>query len=267
MMETRSAGQLHFTGHLSIPSTYVQQTDFPFPESVGDVASSGRSLRWHLPSGRIHHRLILSDPGCRVVFRMNTTRLHGPLRRAEHKTLREEGWGVLVRFLPAATRILTKIPAPILLNRDFPCHESPEEEVRLVMDAPGLNAGPLESALLDWLCSLQDHVDESGRLVNRIVAATQTDGEVNTVAQLAERFGMSPRTLHRTVWRHTGLNPHWLIERRRLLAALVALEQEPATPLAALAVDLGFSDQAHFTRRFRHMLGLTPSELQQLYRN
>lgn len=265
-MEARPSGKHHFTGHLSAPSPHVEQEDFAFPEAVGKVATYGRSVRWALPAGQVHERLFLSDPGCRVVFRQAATRLLGPLRRAERTTLHGTGWSVHVRFLPAATKVLTKIPPPVLLNRDFPCHESPDHEVRQAMQGPGPDGEQLQAALLGWLCSIQNHVDDSGRLVNRIVAAAGNDPEISTVAQLADRFSMSPRTLLRTVWRHTGLNPHWLLERRRLHSALVALEQEPETPLAALAIDLGFSDQAHFTRRFRHMLGFTPTELQQLYR-
>jgi transcriptional regulator GlxA family with amidase domain len=45
---------------------------------------------------------------------------------------------------------------------------------------------------------------------------------------------------------------------RRIEAARTALESDPRTDLASLAVDLGFCDQAHFSKVFRRICGTTP---------
>ena len=43
----------------------------------------------------------------------------------------------------------------------------------------------------------------------------------------------------------------------------MALADE-ARPLSAIAFATGFSDQAHFTRRFKEMLGLPPGQYRRL---
>lgn len=48
------------------------------------------------------------------------------------------------------------------------------------------------------------------------------------------------------------------VARRRIEAAQHALCQDPWLDLAALAADLGFCDQAHFSNVFRRVSGTTP---------
>lgn len=50
------------------------------------------------------------------------------------------------------------------------------------------------------------------------------------------------------------------VARRRIEAALHALDKDPWIDLAALAADLGFCDQAHFSNVFRRVSGTTPKK-------
>lgn len=100
-------------------------------------------------------------------------------------------------------------------------------------------------------------MDEEGLLVNTVVETVEAGAQLLRVAQLCERFGMTERTLQRLTQRRLGLSPKWLIRRRRLHEAAGRL-RDPATELAALAADLGYTDQAHLTRDFRAATGLTP---------
>ncbi|AZO79279.1 MULTISPECIES: AraC family transcriptional regulator [unclassified Bosea (in: a-proteobacteria)] len=75
---------------------------------------------------------------------------------------------------------------------------------------------------------------------------------------LAELVGMSQSHFSHAFKASTGLPPHqWQLKARiergqRLLAA-------GDRPLTEIAADAGFSDQAHFTRVFRRMVGETPA--------
>jgi AraC family transcriptional regulator len=55
-----------------------------------------------------------------------------------------------------------------------------------------------------------------------------------------------------------GVPPHAYMLRRRIeLASRLMIES--TTPLIEIALKCGFSDQAHFTRRFRQLTGATPA--------
>lgn len=75
------------------------------------------------------------------------------------------------------------------------------------------------------------------------------------VAAAAE---LSPAYLIRTFRRAVGMPPYsWLLQLRIATAKKLLAN---GTPFAAIAFELGFSDQSHFTRRFRSTTGLTPGE-------
>jgi AraC-like DNA-binding protein len=47
----------------------------------------------------------------------------------------------------------------------------------------------------------------------------------------------------------------------RFAAAVERLRAAPEVPLAALAAEAGYADQAHFTHETRDLSGLTPAQL------
>ncbi len=115
------------------------------------------------------------------------------------------------------------------------------------------------AAVEDALASLLP-VDEEGLLVNAIVEYVEGDPRVQRVSQVCEKFDISERSLQRLTARRIGLTPKWLVQRRRLHEAAERLSSAEPPDLARVAVDLGYADQAHFTRDFRTVTGLTPGE-------
>jgi AraC family transcriptional regulator len=57
----------------------------------------------------------------------------------------------------------------------------------------------------------------------------------------------------------TGVSPMMCVEQNRIRKAQALIKEEQLS-LAAIAVEVGFADQSHFTRRFRLHVGCTPSD-------
>lgn len=72
-----------------------------------------------------------------------------------------------------------------------------------------------------------------------------------------QKPGVSLRPLQRHFLRYVGVNPKWVIQRYRLHEAAERLKAGPVD-LASLALELGYFDQAHFTRDFRAIVGMSP---------
>lgn len=78
------------------------------------------------------------------------------------------------------------------------------------------------------------------------------------ITMTSRSIGVSERTLERLVQRTTARTPmFWkaLARVRRCAQAMAVLDE----PLAQLASDYGYADQAHMNREFKRWFGVTPS--------
>jgi AraC-like DNA-binding protein len=80
--------------------------------------------------------------------------------------------------------------------------------------------------------------------------------ERTTLGQAGERLGVSPSHLVRSFTGTFGIAPHRYLTARRIDAARKHLLD--GEPIALVAADVGFYDQAHFTRQFRRHVGTPP---------
>lgn len=82
-----------------------------------------------------------------------------------------------------------------------------------------------------------------------------------SLTQLAEQVALSPYYLLRAFRAEVGMPPHAYLESVRIRHAqrLIAA----GNPLAAIAAEVGFSSQSHFTHRFKQLIGVTPGQYAQ----
>ena len=80
-----------------------------------------------------------------------------------------------------------------------------------------------------------------------------------SVPPIAAMAGMSSRTFERFCKRHFGFTAGKLLRRRRFLLSLGKYMLDPSMKWIS-AVDTHYSDQAHFIREFRAIMGMSPSQ-------
>jgi AraC-like DNA-binding protein len=91
-----------------------------------------------------------------------------------------------------------------------------------------------------------------------------TDGAVS-VAQLCAELGCSRRHLSARFGDEVGLGPKAVARILRFRRATALLDDRRRAPtLADVAAISGFADQAHLTREFRAMAGVTPGAFRNL---
>jgi AraC-like DNA-binding protein len=91
------------------------------------------------------------------------------------------------------------------------------------------------------------------------------DGHTS-VAGLCATLALSERQLRRRFDNAAGYGPKTMQRVLRFRKVLAQLTVAPQADLATLAVQIGYSDQAHLTRETRRLAGLTPSVLAQALR-
>ena len=112
-----------------------------------------------------------------------------------------------------------------------------------------------DAFLLDRLPGRDERYDE----VLAIVRDIQDDPALTSVELAARRSAMSVRSLQRLFRRYVGVGPKWVLQRARLHDAVTRIDSGRAGDLAALALELGWFDQAHFTRDFSALVGQSPA--------
>lgn len=80
------------------------------------------------------------------------------------------------------------------------------------------------------------------------------------VSQVALRLGLSPRTLERRFSSQVGISPKRFARVDRLQKVLRAVRRPSKPDWCALAVEHGYTDQAHLIHDFRDLADITPSE-------
>jgi AraC-like DNA-binding protein len=81
-------------------------------------------------------------------------------------------------------------------------------------------------------------------------------GEQVHLDEIAAAAGLPPFRLFRAFSRETGMTPHEYQRQARVRRAQQMIRH--GGKLSAIAAATGFADQAHLTRTFRRMLGVTP---------
>lgn len=100
--------------------------------------------------------------------------------------------------------------------------------------------------------------DERGRLATLMAWVRRHPRESHTIASLARRASMSPRTLQRQFRETVGLSPQQWLLRERIGLAKELLETGRAA-LPKVAEQAGFRSDESFRRHFRRLVGTSPA--------
>ena len=125
-----------------------------------------------------------------------------------------------------------------------------------VIETP--DVATMVAALEDYLAALHPEPDPVVEQVRALVAVAEEDRRLTRAEALADRGAMSLRSLQRLFTEYVGTGPKWVISRFRIFDAAAAAHSGEVVDWAALAVELGFADQAHLVRAFTAVVGTPP---------
>ncbi|MET0793175.1 MAG: helix-turn-helix transcriptional regulator [Polyangiaceae bacterium] len=117
------------------------------------------------------------------------------------------------------------------------------------------------NALEEWLLARAAGIDLEPTAA--VLAATRLveTGGLGTVTELADGVGLSVRQLERQFREQVGMSPKSLARLTRFEVAQRRIFEGRELSFTRLAHDLGYADQAHFTREFRAFAEQSPSRV------
>jgi AraC-like DNA-binding protein len=217
-------------------------------------------VRWDL-GGETFTQEILPHPSVNLVSEPGLIAVWGiPLGRSPHH-LAGSGMAVGTKFAPGAFSGFIDTPASKLNGR-----------VVALADLFGDTGAQLEHELVRCAGNPHAHIEAVERFLRErrpapdprhelVMSATRAilaAPQGTTVAELADRFGVSRRTLQRLFREYVGVGPKWVLKRYRMHEAAERIAAGEVEDHASLALELGYYDQAHFIRDFSAQIGRSP---------
>lgn len=113
------------------------------------------------------------------------------------------------------------------------------------------------SLIEEFLLAREQEREPDALVLAALRAIREARGSIR-VGALAAQLGISQDRLEKRFRRVVGSSPRQFAKLVRLRSAIAAYQ--PGQSLARLAADVGYSDQPHFIREFRSVLGVPPQQ-------
>ena len=227
------------------------------------------SVRWDRTGQPPFRSEVLSHPSVNVSvesgdrprfgFALPAVLVHGVVTRRFVVDLVGVGRVTAAKFRPGGFRAFTRV-LPTRNSVTLLRGELGLDPDRLRADVLAEDDDADRTAVLDAaLAPLAPEPDPAYLDLLAVLDAMIDDRSLVRVDQVAELAATSTRSLQRAFATYVGVSPKAVLARYRLQDAAALIDAGQVDDLAALAADLGWFDQAHFSRDFRAVVGTTPS--------
>jgi AraC-like DNA-binding protein len=241
------------------------------PEDLATWVEHLWTVTWALPPGATYRSQVLTHPAVHLAVEwgdqphrgiaMPASLLHGVVTRTFDIDLAGTGGVVGVRFRPGGFGAFTGSAVAQWTDRVVALRSvfgpAADELTTSVLVERSL-AGQAERMHAFLARRIPDRVDRAYDELLGVVSVVLHDRSITTVAAMTAATGVSARTLQRLFRRYVGVGPKWVLQRFRLHDAVASIDAGEVEDLAALAVELGWYDQSHFSRDFADVVGVPP---------
>ena len=215
-------------------------------------------VRWNLPPDGTYESKTLAYPAVNIVISDEGAHIGGPTLDTFSYTLVGSGVVYGVLFTPAGFSTIFEGSLKMLTNKKIAA-----DAIAWLKDVnlPHIYHQADQDAV-DYLDAafkkLSPQLNEKAIRINQIFDSIRSDRSLTRVADLCRRFSVSERVLQQWFSQYVGVTPKWTIMRYRMQDAADLLYADPARSLTEIALELGYVDQAHFSRDFKRIIGISP---------
>jgi AraC-like DNA-binding protein len=221
-------------------------------------------VSWDRRGREPYEQWVLPYPSVNLTFKPGRCRIVGVPRGRFSEVLTGAARVFGVRFRPGGFRAFLDAPVASITDRIVSVESvfgpSGTDLATAVLAADDRAAADLlDQFLVEFLVGRSAGPDPALEQVTAIVDRIAADPAPLRVDDLATEFDLNVRQLQRLFAEYIGVGPKWTIRRYRLHEAAGRLAAGVEVDPVVLAADLGYSDQAHFTRDFAAIAGVPPA--------
>jgi len=215
---------------------------------------------WSLEATSDTKQLVVPDGCMDILLRLDdgvyAFDVIGSMTSPEEAFIRAGHTYIGARFSPGRLRQVLRVNCMEILNSAMPVQNSSDISIA-AFSKNVRRPDSIEEKLEVFKRNLTVKIDPlpAQKAINAIVAST---GNIS-VAELADIAQLSERQLRRQCIQLTGLSPKVLSRVMRFRSAFRMLQSTSPISLAQIALDCGYSDQAHFSHEFSQFAGHPPS--------
>lgn len=203
----------------------------------------------------------LPYPCVHLVIERGASSIYGVQTGRFMRLLEGQGRVFGIKFKPGAFYPFVHVPVSRFTNSIISLRDALGIESILLEDAilscddESRMQALAETFLRERLPSQDTHVT----LINGIVEWISAHREITRVDDIASQFHLNKRAMQRLFRQYVGVSPKWVIQRFRLHEVAERLDAGESVDWPAIVAELGYSDQAHFIKDFKSIVGKTPA--------
>ncbi|MBL4787204.1 MAG: AraC family transcriptional regulator [Cohaesibacteraceae bacterium] len=230
-------------------------------DALSDCVAFHWFITWDIPVGTHYCQSNLPHPTCHLVLDpQKTSGLFGCTTGRFDYNITGSGIVLGTKFHPGGASAFVREPLTHLSDTEQPLDVifgSRGQELPRAL-AEERHAEEILSRLTPLLLEIKQPLNEDAILARRLVEKIESDRTLVRVSDLADEAGLNIRKLQRLFFDKIGVSPKWVIDRYRMFDALDAMKSDESVDLADLAHRLAYTDQAHFSARFKALTGDSP---------
>ncbi len=230
---------------------------------LGSLVEHYWYVRWDLRCLPSQQQATLPHPNVHLVVEQGRARIYGVHSGRFVRELAGQDQVFGIKFKPGGFYPFYGKPLNTLLDRSVDaavCMGGGATQLAAQLDGDPSDFAAMCAAADTFLLQHLPVHDPQTAMVNRLLAHIAQTSDMVAVDEAVAFFGLNQRALQRLFQKYIGVGPKWVIQRYRLHEAIAQVQSGKRLSWTALALELGYFDQAHFVRDFRQMVGMAPGE-------
>lgn len=217
-------------------------------------------VQWDLPDGQHYLSETIPFPVVHMVFETRCPEIYGVTTKRFSRKLLGKGRAFGVKFRPSMFYPFFGKPLCELTDRVVSVRSIFGDAGTVLRKSIMQESAENECVKLAQMF-LTERLPGKNSLAHElrdIVELIATDRNITRVEQIALLAGCGIRQLQLNFRKYVGVSPKWVIMRYRLQEAADSISRGEVKNITELALQLGYFDQAHFTKEFSAVIGKPP---------